>query len=110
MKYGFDLDGTLDRPVIRDLCNILFDAGHEIYVITGGIADTGEWTEEARKEKLLKIGAKYTKIIRCLKPSFPEIAEEKDRMCKELSIDLFFDDMPVYIDAVKKNTQCLFVV
>jgi len=38
--YAFDIDGTL--PQIKTLANDLYDAGHQIIVITGGLRKVGE--------------------------------------------------------------------
>ena len=103
-KYGFDLDGTLTKPAIAQLANDLFDAGHEIYVITGGLADTGEWTEEARQKLLESLGVRYTEIVRCLAPTLAEIAQIKNQACKERNIILMIDDWDIYLNAIEAQT------
>ena len=108
MNYGFDLDGTLTKPAIAQLANDLFDAGHRIYVITGGMADSGEWTIERRQELLAKLGVKYTKVVRCLAPSFREIADLKNKACQEYNISVMLDDMDIYLNAIQ--SQCLKVL
>lgn len=108
MIFGMDLDGNLDTPEIAKLCNILFDAGHTIYIVTGGHADSGEWTMEERVKKLNRLGVRYTEIIRCLKPTIDEIGIEKGRVCKELGIELLFDDSQVYISHARRDVQCLW--
>lgn len=109
-QYGFDLDGTLDIPSIAKLANDLYDAGHDIYIITGGFSDSGEWTISEREKKLAKLGVQYTEIIRCLKPTFEEIGKEKGRVCKERKISLLFDDSDTYIQQSKGAVQCLKVI
>lgn len=108
LRFGMDLDGNLDTPEIVELSNILFDAGHEIYIVTGGMGDYGEWTVEERVKKLNRLGVKYTEIIRCLKPNIDEIGIEKGRVCKELGIKLLFDDSQVFVSHARKDVQCLW--
>lgn len=110
-RYGFDLDGTLDRPALRDLCNALYDAGHQTYVITGGFEDSGEWTEEARRQRLADLGVRCTELRRCIALGFPLIAELKKRVCEELKIDVYFDDMVTYLEPIQRtSTVCLRVL
>jgi hypothetical protein len=99
--YGFDLDGTLTRPEIRNLANDLFAAGHKVYVITGGLSDTGEWTKEARVKYLKHLGVNYTDIIRCLHPTWEGIAEMKGQACKRLGVQVMLDDMPVFLNGIR---------
>ena len=57
MKVGFDLDGTLDRPALRDLALSLLKAGHEVHIISGCFLEAGEWQDEqAKLEKLVRLG------------------------------------------------------
>jgi hypothetical protein len=57
MKLGFDLDGTLDKPALRDLALALLAAGHEVHVISGCFLEAGEWQDEqAKLEKLVRLG------------------------------------------------------
>jgi hypothetical protein len=100
-NYGFDLDGTLTRPFLRDLANDLFEAGHNIYVITGGLSDTGEWTHEARVKYLLQLGVQYTEIVRCIAPNWEQIAEIKGRECAARKITVMLDDMPVFCQGIR---------
>lgn len=108
-KYGFDLDGTLDIPAIAQLANDLYAAGHEVYIVTGGFGDRGEWTITEREKKLTRLKVRYTEIIRCLKPTFEEIGQEKGRVCHERGIILLFDDSDTYIAHAKGKVQCLKV-
>lgn len=103
-SYGFDLDGTLTRPYIRDLANDLFDAGHDIYVITGGLSDTGEWTLPRRQQYLAQLGVRYTEIVRCLAPSWEGIAYIKGEECKKRGIKVMLDDMPVFLQGIREKS------
>lgn len=98
--YGFDLDGTLDRPALARLANDLHDAGHEVYVVTGGLGDTGEWTLEARKRKLAALGVRYTAIVRCIDPDIRQLGILKGRECARLGIAVLLDDDRRYLDGV----------
>ena len=57
MRVGFDLDGTLDRPAVRDLALALLKGGHQVYVITGCFLEAGPWQDEdAKFVKLARLG------------------------------------------------------
>jgi hypothetical protein len=57
VKIGFDLDGTLDRPALRDLALALLAAGHEVFIVSGCFVEAGEWQDEqAKLEKLVRLG------------------------------------------------------
>ncbi len=98
--YGFDLDGTLDRPALAQLTNDLYDAGHKVYVVTGGLADTGEWTMAAREAKLAALGVHCTGIIRCLDPDIRMLGLLKGRECRRLGISVMFDDSSFYLRGI----------
>ena len=110
MKFGFDLDGTLDRTQIRLLSNALYEAGHEVHVITGGMTDTGEWTMAARIAKCDSLGIMRTAIHRAFGPDLHAIGLEKARILKELGIGLMFEDSSSYIRAIDRTALCCFVV
>lgn len=60
MKIGFDLDGTLDRPAIRDMALALIEAGHEVHIITGVFLEAGEWqSAEQKRQKLTRLGISF---------------------------------------------------
>jgi hypothetical protein len=98
--YGFDLDGTLDRPALARMANDLYDAGHEVYVVTGGLAEAGAWTLEARKRKLAALGVRYTKIVRCIDPDIRKLGVMKGLECSRLGIDVLLDDSRLYLDGI----------
>jgi hypothetical protein len=104
-KYGFDLDGVLNRAPLAQLANDLFDAGHEVYVVTGGLADSGEWTMEARIERLREFWIRYTEIVRCIDPDINKVGEVKGRMCDELGIGLLIDDSYPYLVAAARVSR-----
>jgi hypothetical protein len=96
--YAFDLDGTLDRPALAQLANDLHDAGHEVWVITGGLADTGEWTLEAREQKLAALGVRCAGIVRCINPDIRKLGALKGRECARLGITVMVDDSLPYLE------------
>ena len=98
--YGFDLDGTLDRPALAQLANDLYDAGHEVYVITGGLADAGEWTLAAREQRLAELGVRCTGIVRCLDPDTGKIGALKGLECSRLGISVLLDDSIYYLSSI----------
>lgn len=111
-KYGFDLDGTLEVPFIAQLARDLYEAGHEVHVVTGANSDTGPWTLEARQEQLAYLKVPYTELHRCFGTTLKDIAAEKVRVLRENKIKLMIDDMPEYCKAMAQAEvgQILFVV
>lgn len=60
MKIGWDLDGTLDKPALRDLCLALLKAGVETHIITGIFDEAGNWQSEgAKRAKLRRLGIPF---------------------------------------------------
>lgn len=96
-KYGFDLDGVLSRPALAQLANDLYDAGHDVYVVTGALADTGEWTLPARRLQLKRYGVRYTEILRVMDPDLGRIGELKGRVCDQFGITVLIDDSLLYL-------------
>lgn len=119
MKIGFDLDGTLDRPAVRELAFQLLEAGVEVHIISGYFAE-GEWQHpKAKYAKLVRMGFGHWNWINeffvpeCqhLVVSFIDqpdterdteyrlrnIALRKGAYCEEHGIDIMFDDSELYV-------------
>ena len=109
-KYGFDIDGTLTRTSIARLANELFQAGHEIHVITGALRDEGMWTISARELQLKDLGVRYTELHRCFGDSLERIGAEKAKVCAGLGLVMMFEDSSTYIRHIGGKTLCCFVV
>lgn len=91
MKCGFDLDGTLDHPEIRNLCNALFDAGHEVHILTG-YWPTGNYTEQMKHDKIARLGVRYTQLHLCEGASMAEIGQTKAAILNRYGIEFMIDD------------------
>ena len=123
MKIGFDLDGTLDRPAIRDLALALIKGGHEVHIITGVFVEAKEWQDEAaKKEKLTRLGIPYqmpdamcqvegTAVLHVLDAVASTFARDyrlidlglrKGALCEKLGITMFFDDSETYVEMIPK--------
>jgi hypothetical protein len=103
-SYGFDLDGTVSKPQIARLANDLFNAGHDVYIITGGIAECYPWRMEDRIALLAVYGVKYTEIVRCIAPTWEVIAIIKGDECRKRGVMVMLDDMPVFLDGVRQES------
>jgi hypothetical protein len=110
MKFGFDIHGVLDDlpDTFKALNNALFDAGHEIHILTGS-----HITDEIQEE-LRNMGIKYHHIFSIVDYHIekgtkiwyddndtPWLDEEgwnktKGDYCKKHNIDLHFDDTEIY--------------
>jgi hypothetical protein len=128
MKIGFDLDGTLDRPVLRDLCVALLQAGHEIHIISGVFPDATGWQDgPAKHEKLARLGIPvrewgrstaqemaqkgpyaYLHVLNALPSTFDrnyrliDLGLRKGEICERLGITLFVEDSALYAEMLPK--------
>jgi hypothetical protein len=95
MKWGFDLDGTLDHEEIRDLANFLFDHGEEVHVLTGFVPEGG-YTQEMKVEKLRRLGVRCTRVHLCEGKDNDEIGYTKAQVLRSNGIALMIDDDPTF--------------
>lgn len=94
MRWGFDLDGTLDHEEIRALSNFLFDHGEEVHVLTGmGTAST----EQSKIDKCKRLGIRYTQLHCCVGESMEDIGYVKAQILRRLGIRLMIDDDPTFV-------------
>jgi hypothetical protein len=126
MKFAFDLDGTLDKPALASLANVLLKAGHEVHIFSGVFLEAGEWQSAASKfAKLKRLGietnfvenAKHYPvgtygnyaILHCLNavdPSFgrdyrlADLGLRKGALSDKLRIDVIFDDSEIYVKMI----------
>jgi len=96
MKFGFDLDGTLDHEEIRTISNALFDAGHEIHILTGFIP-TGTYTSQQKLDKIARLGVKYTKLHLCEGATMEEMGYVKAQILRQYDIPFMIDDDPTFV-------------
>lgn len=96
MKWGFDLDGTLDHPEIAALANVLFDAGHEVHILTGCIPNSPTAAEH-KPAKLARLGVRYTKIHLCEGETMEDMGYTKAQVLRRENIPLMIDDDPTFV-------------
>jgi len=96
MKWGFDLDGTLDHEEIRDLANFLYDHGQEVHVLTGFVPEGG-YTAEMKSEKLRRLGVRCTQVHLCEGESMQDIGYTKAQTLNRLGIKFMVDDDPEFV-------------
>lgn len=104
MKWGFDLDGTLDHEEIRDLANFLFDHGEEVHVLTGFVPG-GNYTENMKLEKLKRLGVRCTQVHLCEGNTMEEIGYTKAVILNRLQIKFMVDDDPVFVRQMAYYSQ-----
>ena len=111
MKWGFDLDGTLDHPEIRALANLLYDHGEEVHVLTGFVPD-GNYTENKKIEKLVRLGVRFSKLHLCPGETMEEIGYVKAQILRRLQIPIMIDDDPTFVRqmAYYSDARILMVV
>lgn len=127
MKIGFDLDGTLDRPAIRDLALALLHDGHEVHIVTGMFPDGQMWQGEKTKvRKLKRLGIPFTTwpetpiegrailhIIEAIPVSAAKNLEyvlrdlglRKGALCEEHGITILFDDSQTYCEMARRMSD-----
>lgn len=93
MKYGFDLDGTLDRPVIAELARALHAAGHEIHIITASPFGNPKHSKNAKETKLAALRVPYHQLHIASGTFIDEMAKKKADFVQLNHIDFFIDDM-----------------
>jgi hypothetical protein len=124
MKIGFDLDGTLDRPILANLCKALLAEGHEVHVITGTFSESGAYqAPRAKRAKLMRIGIPFTDgftgwapgngqallhVLDAVDVKFGteyrlrDLGLRKGALCEEYGVEVFFDDSEVYCEMIPK--------
>jgi hypothetical protein len=139
MKVGWDLDGVLDRPVLREVCLTLLAAGVETHCITGVFPEALQWQDaEAKRRKMDRLGIPYVEmgkkhalkeeemvgkvrlhILTAVPSTFDrdyrlaDLGLRKGALCEELGVTLFLDDSELYCSCVPKMsgaTQVLRVL
>ena len=140
MKYAFDLDGTLDRPGVAELCRSLLERGDEVHAITGVFDESGDWQSDVFKAQklsrqripftrapedwykidlLLKTMAKHTAMLHVLH-AVPEtysreyrladLGLRKGALCEFLGVGMLFDDSPTYCEMAPRMHGNLIVM
>ena len=111
MRWGFDLDGTLDHLEIRNLANFLFDQGEEVHVLTGFVPG-GSYTAVMKAEKLQRLGCRYTRLHLCEGQTMEEIGYAKSVLLNRHGIALMVDDDPTFLKqmAYYSRARLLMVV
>lgn len=126
MKIGMDLDGTIDRPAVADLCRALIAAGHDVHIITGVFKESGDWQGiEAKREKLTRRGISFVEnaehrsefslvnpavlhVLDAVGPEFDrdyrlaDLGLRKGALCEKLDLTLFIDDSLTYCEMIPK--------
>jgi hypothetical protein len=97
MRIGLDLDGTLDEcPVFfGPLTAFLRAGGHFVAILTYRDPDTRTRTEA----QLTALGIAYDEA------HFARALEDKGRLCRELDLDVYFDDQDECIVGVGERTR-----
>ena len=102
LRIGLDIDDTITRcpAFFALLSKALIEAGHEVHVIS--------YREERREteDELRAHGIRYTSLTLTEGVDFgkEEFFQWKARMCKELEIDILFEDMPEVINQLDGST------
>jgi hypothetical protein len=96
MRIGLDLDGLLDeRPdFFAFLTAALRDAGHFVAVLTYRDPTSRQRTEAA----LAGFGVSFDEL------HFARSLDDKGRLCRELGIDVYFDDQNECLAGVDERT------
>lgn len=111
MKLGFDLDGTLDHPELKDLCNLLYDAGAEIHILTvGSLGAAGyESTEQRKRDKLQTLGVKYHHLHLIIADTFEEAGDEKAALCEYHQLKIMIDDSETFVKQMTQGTTAIIL-
>jgi hypothetical protein len=96
MRIGLDLDGLLDEhpAFFRFLTGALRAAGHYVGILTYRDPESRTRTEAS----LASWGIVYDEI------HFARSLQDKGRLCRELAIDIYFDDQDECLVGVDERT------
>lgn len=133
MKFGFDLDGTLDIPAIAGLARTLLGIGHQVHIITAVFEEAGDWqTDEAKHKKLERLCLPFVKyesednssyrgvaqlhVIHAMPASYDrdyrlaDLGLRKGALCEQLGIDLFIDDSELFCQMIPRMSGATTVL
>jgi hypothetical protein len=101
MRIGLDLDGLLDEQpaFFAFLTAALRGAGHFVAVLTYRDPDSRARTES----QLTGWGIAYDEV------HFARALSDKGRLCRDLAIDVYFDDQDECVVGVDERT-CVFKI
>lgn len=121
MIYGFDLDGTLDKPELAALCKTLLATQHEVHIISSIFPEGGEWQNaDAKKQKLDRLGILWKDpgaITKANAASLHVVPAEADGdigerlrviglkkgiLTERLHIDVFFEDSETFCQMIPR--------
>jgi len=119
VTYGFDLDGTITShpAAFAALMESLVKQGHVVLVISGALSHM-PLTKEDKTDQMRMLSAKiepmihYHDLIVPTEKTVEEVAKAKGRICRELAVDLMFEDDLDYIRWIKRYsplTACVQV-
>jgi hypothetical protein len=108
MKIAFDVHGVLDTfEYFRELADVLYEAGHEVYIISGQLLDDQmiEFLETSRiryhkyfsiTQWLIDAGHEIT--WKCGLPYVDDAIWNpvKAEICVAHNVDILYDDSPTY--------------
>jgi len=99
MRIGFDIDGLLDEQpeFFAFLSAALRAAGHFVAVLTYRNPDSRARTEEY----LVQSGIGYDEL------HFARSLSDKARLCRELVLDVYFDDQDECVVGIDESTTVL---
>jgi hypothetical protein len=129
MTVGFDLDGTLDQPALRELARTLLAAGVAVHVISGMFPDGQDWQgREAKGRKMDRLGIPWTwshvpsvaghavlhvveavpvSAIKDLNYVLRDLGLRKGVLCEAYGIDIFIDDSQTYCEMIPRMSATL---
>lgn len=105
MHVAFDIDGTLtsNPEMMRRLISSLRAAGHQVSILTGSI---GPGDLNTRQEQLKRLGIfrdiHFRELCICEGANIQEVADGKGVFCRDLCVDMIFEDSPLYLTAVRR--------
>ncbi len=91
MTYGFDYWKTISthQEVLLPMIHALVSAGHKVYIISAASVKR----EQTTPEEINKLGLpEGVEIHMCIWSYHQEAPQLKLQKCKELGVDMFFDD------------------
>ena len=99
-EHIFDYSENINiRPFASNIIKRLVEENNEIYIITSRSYTTYENENKLKMQRVVKEWLKRNKI----KYNDIIFSREKDKICKELNIDVMIEDKPENVDKISKD-------
>lgn len=112
MNFAFDIDGTITAipGPLASIMTALFDAGHEVHVLTGTMDSEITANHVSKRwDQLRDLGVDVDKVTNLKIVTNPPLTAKRD-YCFEMNIDLMFEDSVEWSKPIQETCPVLLVM